>query len=315
MNNEANIQSHIYNRKLFGYADVGRFGLAHSILAWARCVVWCHNSGATMLAPHWFRFRLGPYIRREYDKREYFRLFKHDGYIQGWERLSHLLFSNKIDSEMNLPDKTFKSNFPTVVVFRNALADNEKKHFHKIRGYQDLLLYQLKKITREQYLPMPTKVPFIAIHVRLGDFKKNVKLDVARQGLHNVRLPVSWYASILVGLRQKTGLKLPAIVFSDGEYNELSPLLQLPGVNRAPVQSSITDLLSISDSQILISSGSGFSTWGSFLGQVPRICFPGQKTVDILDRIEDEIECESVNDITDSFLKNTIFKFSKSNTD
>lgn len=312
MNHEVVKQNYLNNSKLFGYADIGRFGLGHSLLAWARCVVWCHKTGATMLAPHWFRFRLGPYIRREYDKREYFRLFKHEGYVHGWERLRLLLFSTKINAEMNLPDRAFSPSSPTLVIFRNAVAGNENMHFHEIRGYQDLLLNRLKSITRDKYKPTPVFEPFVAIHVRLGDFTKIDKLDVARQGLHNVRLPVKWYANILEGLRQRTGLKLPAIVFSDGEDKELYPLLQLPAVKRSPVQSSITDLLSISEAQLLISSGSGFSTWGSFLGQVPRICFPGQIRVTILDRMEDEIESETEKNISDTFIENTIARFNTS---
>ncbi len=29
---------------LYGYADVGRFGLGHGLLAWGRCVVWGTNA-------------------------------------------------------------------------------------------------------------------------------------------------------------------------------------------------------------------------------------------------------------------------------
>ena len=50
---------------LYGYPEMGRTGLGHSLLAWARCVVWCEMTGAKMLAPRWLRIRIGPYLRGE----------------------------------------------------------------------------------------------------------------------------------------------------------------------------------------------------------------------------------------------------------
>lgn len=38
----------------------------------------------------------------------------------------------------------------------------------------------------------------------------------------------------------------------------------------------MTDMLSLAQASALVASSSGFSLWGSFLGSVPRISYPGQ---------------------------------------
>ena len=120
--------------------------------------------------------------------------------------------------------------------------------------------------------------PFIGIHVRLGDFTKVSDPSGIRPDQNNIRLPLSWYVEKLKQLRAGLG-EMPATVFSDGSDDELAELLAQPNVSRAQKQSAVTDMLSIAQASVLISSGSGFSLWGAFLGEVPRVCFPGQNVV------------------------------------
>lgn len=287
------------NPTLYGHADVGRFGLGHSLLAWARCVVWCHRSGATMLAPRWLRLRVGPYLRRERDKRNYFLLFSGDGYVGGLRRAWCLWRYPVVDVESAAALATPQPG--TVVVFHNALADNERKHFHEVHGYAKLLHRELTRITRPAYRPAAPARPFIAVHVRMGDFSAPADAGGIRPGVHNVRLPVEWYAQMLVAVRRGVGAEVEALVFSDGDDVSLAPLLRLPATQRPPRRQSITDMLSIAQSGLLISSGSGFSLWGAFLGEVPRICYPGQSVVAAhLDPMM-EVECETADDLPPAF--------------
>ena len=89
----------------------------------------------------------------------------------------------------------------------------------------------------------------------------------------NVQLPVEWYRDILLSIRRQAGLNLRAQVFSDGDVESLRPLLGLPNVSLARPHSALYDILSLSRAAALISSGSGFSMWAAYLGQIPRICF------------------------------------------
>ena len=49
-----------------------------------------------------------------------------------------------------------------------------------------------------------------------------------------------------------------------------------PAVRRVDYGSSLGDMLGLSRSRLLIASGSTFSMWGSYLGQVPAIWHPGK---------------------------------------
>ena len=115
---------------------------------------------------------------------------------------------------------------------------------------------------------------------------------------------MQWYVDIVCGLHRKLG-KVPTLLYSDGRTEELRPLLQIPEVQRVHPRTAITDLLSMTQSALLISSGSGYSLWGAYLGAVPRICFPGQRLTRALPDyggLDREPECESAEALADPFL-------------
>jgi hypothetical protein len=264
---------------LYGFPVLGRTGLAHSMLSWARCTVWCHESGARMIAPVWFAPRIGPYLRRELDKRAYHKLFRPAGDISGLKRAWLLAAARREDIHEGRPPIGLAAGArPLVVRFFNAFADNEKKSFDQVVGHEALLRDRLEAITRPRFRPPPQAAPFIAIHVRTGDFAP-ADDAVILKGRTNVRLPVDWYADRLRALRAAIGEPVPAVLFSDGRDEELRPILAEPGVRRVRGRQSITDLLDIGRGIAVISSGSGFSLWGAFLGSAPRLCHPAQMIV------------------------------------
>ncbi len=281
---------------LYGYPDVGRTGLGHGLLAWARCAIWCRDTGATMLAPRWLRPRIGPYLRRERDKRNYFLLFHKGKYVGEPHRSWILLTASRLYAELDLPEPGFTTSRPTVVVFRNAIANNEQKMFHLVAKDGPFLREQLMRMTKPSYLPKPAKEPFIAVHVRMGDFS-HATVEQLKAGATNARIPVEWYVSIVQRLRSALGIQIPLVVFSDGTDEALRPLLKLPNVMRAPHQSAITDLLSISQAELLVASGSGFSRWGAFLGSVPRVSFPGQSHIQNGQSVDTVIENDGSEDL------------------
>ena len=69
----------------YAFAKVGHFGLCHSLLAWARAVVWASENNASIIAPSWLsiRGRIGPVVRGERDWRQYHKLFHFPNYITG----------------------------------------------------------------------------------------------------------------------------------------------------------------------------------------------------------------------------------------
>lgn len=268
--------------RCYGYADVGRYGLGHGLLAWARCVVWCHDHDAKVLAPRWLRLRIGPLLRRERDKRFYAKLFVRGEQLGPFER-TWLLLTRPRRNVLDLaPQERASLADGTVVVFRNRVTGNEAAHFHEIVGRQQLVKARLKAMTRSRFHPIQLGQPHLALHVRGGDFVRPSSMDALQLGQQNQRLPVSWFADMVSGVRRRLGVQLPAIVYSDCPDNEIAALLKLPQVSRSSYLESVTDMLAMSEATVQISSGSGFSRWGAYLGDVPRICFPGQRHVRVL---------------------------------
>lgn len=268
------------NPSVFAMPLMGRYGLTHGLLAWARCRLWCEQNDVVMLAPFWLKPRVGPYLRRERDKRNYFLLFHHDRAISGIRRLAILAHSKKIEVGPEWPSLPASMARTTLFRFHNAAKDNERKSFAQIVGEGPYLRRELMQITRPRFHPQVPANPFIAIHVRMGDFTPQ-RADGQIAGASNSRLPIEWYGDRLNELRSKLGRVVPAIVFSDGSDAEITPLLNITGVQRARQQQSITDLLQIGLGAAVIASGSGFSLWGAFLGSAPRIAHPGQSIVPI----------------------------------
>jgi hypothetical protein len=201
-------------------------------------------------------------------------LFRYDGYVRGLKKLVLLLIGRKTPIERHaLHDASHHHS--EIVIFRNDVRDNTR-YFHELLGRHAELKEELLRVTREENRPPSPEEPFVAVHVRRGDFSET-SVDMLRAGAGNARLPIAWFIEMMRGLRRFLGNDVRAIVFSDGTREELQPLLREPGVSLAPERSAIYDLLLMSEALVSIGSASGLAMWGSFLGQVPRISFPGQR--------------------------------------
>lgn len=296
--------SHTQNRRLYGYAVPGRFGLGHSLLAWARCFLWCKDNKAEMLAPRWRYFRIGPYLRREADKRSYHLQFQRGVYVHGLQRLWILGHAKRYSSNQAIEALLDKGR-TRIVVFENDTRDNGR-YFQSILGRHDEVRSELLRIARPEHIPARSaQESFIGIHVRMGDFTR-VSDPAALKATNNVQLPVEWYKDMLLFIRQRVSSTLPARVFSEGSAESLRCLLQLPNVSLVHPHSALHDIFALSQASVLISSGSGFSMWASYLGQVPRVCFPNQRRNRVLkadDTTDLEPECETGEELPDPFIE------------
>ena len=278
---------------LYAMAVTGRFGLGHGLLAWGRSAVWAKKNNATLIAPNWLQLRVGPYLRRERDKRFYYKLFQSGQQVGGMRRIALLLRANRLRVEQfaSLPEQDHRAR-DTIVEFHNAVGDNEAKYFHEIFGHAQLIHAALLDMTKGRYRPHSIKQSHIAVHIRGGDFSTAATPSQLLNGGHNLRLPIEWYVEMLQALRNAIGVEVPVIVYSDCADAEIASVLQLPNSTRSSNTQSITDMLAMAQATVMISSGSGFSRWGSYLGQVPRICYPGQRGVRVIGPLSDIIECE-----------------------
>jgi len=247
--------------KEFGVFRLGGTGLSNMLFTWARCLVVAHKYGLRRISPTWPQLSPVRWLRREPDKRTYHDLFKvSPDEISGPMRL-RLLATRPWVSESQLSKEITPGS---IIVFRK-----HEGFLAPAVPYWDIVRPELLRIVRPEHKrSLETGfAPEIAIHVRLGDF---VHADPSRG---NTRIDLEWYIGILRQLREHLG-PLSVALFSDGTDEELAPLLNLAGVSRVTFGSSIADIIGLSCARIFIASGSTFSMWASYLGQMPTIWFP-----------------------------------------
>jgi hypothetical protein len=252
------------------FIRIGGDGLGNLLFKWARCLAASERHGWRMIWPTWPSYKPKNWRVNPYDHRTYFDLFRpNERYVTGWRKPWCLARYPWIPEEQALGRGAPAGS---VVEFRGMAGK-----FAPFREDHGLVYGELLRITRPRHLaafadadPAP-----IGIHVRRGDFVQQASRD-AMQRIDNSLLPLEWYMAALQAIRVAAGRTVPAAVFSDGTAEELAPLLALPAVRRVDYGSGLGDMLGLSRSRLLIASGSTFSMWGSYLGQVPAIWHPGK---------------------------------------
>lgn len=141
----------------------------------------------------------------------------------------------------------------------------------------------------------------VCVHVRLGDFTRGSQQDL-KAGRPNMSIPISWYVSIVKQLQKVLPKGTMTYVFSDGTDEELSELLRLSNVQRITFGTAIADIMAMTKAKIFVASGSTFSRWVRFLGQMTTIAYPGQLKQYLLEEGTDSFEIEA-EVIPEEFLK------------
>jgi hypothetical protein len=229
-----------------------------------------------MIWPTWFSYKPKNWRVNPYDHRTYGDLFRPTGdYVSGFSKIRQLMFRKWV------PEAEAEAHPPEpgrVVQFRGMAGK-----FQPFREDLELIRSELLAITLEKNLagyraedPAP-----VAVHVRLGDFVRQGSYE-EMVAIDNSVLPLSWYTAALESVRKKAGSAVRACVISDGEDEVLAPLLAMENIRRVEYGSSIADMLAMSRSRLLITSGSTFSQWASYLGQVPAVWHPGKLDQSVL---------------------------------
>ncbi len=276
-----------------GFVRLGGAGLGNIMFTWARAAVFARDNNCQVIWPTWPSIKLGPYLRREADKRFYGDLFRNDGSaVGGFQKMHKLLTCHRISEAQK---ESVKLEDETIVEFTG------------FDGCFESILYEYEFVRQliESNLHPKNMAPLqddfrgaMGIHVRLGDFSR-VSVAEVEAGRHDSALPVEWYAQIVRQVRRFVGRDIPVYVFSDGTDEELQPLLSLPGVKRKTYGTSIGDILGLSRFPLLVASGSSFSMWARYLGRANCICYTNQRKQQILTPEEEKFEIETSGDIPD----------------
>lgn len=266
---------------------IGGAGLGNILFPWARSVVYAYNNNCGRINATWRTLKIGTYIRGENDKRTYHNLFKEDG-IRGLKKFFLLLVAQHVN-ENNI-DQNLKPRFRPIIISFEGM----KNQMQDILNYDEIVKKALIEMVRPIHLKNSElhKPKGIGMHVRLGDFYEPRDETEIRNGVTNCRIPIKWYIEIIQNIRKTIGKELEVSVFSDGTEEELREILKLSNVALVGGASSISDLLSLSKSEILIASNSTFSLWASYLGRIPTVWFPGTHRIKLYKESESAFEFE-----------------------
>jgi hypothetical protein len=261
---------------LYAFPMIGGAGLGNELFPWSRAEVFARRFGARVLAPRWTRLRIGPYFRREPDKRRYAGALYSADHVHGFSRWFIQAACPRIDEGQ--PESVYVTAKATplacVVAFRGT-----GDFFASLLGEHGFVRDRLWSMTAP-FLRSPKGeigVPYIAMHVRRG--------DLTRQGFSSNTLkqvkqytPLSWFVAMTRAVRQCRRLRnLPIVVFTDGSHDEVMGLCRLDNVQLRPRRHAMADLWAMSRATLLFASGySTYGMWASFLGSMPTLYAPGK---------------------------------------
>jgi hypothetical protein len=244
-------------------------GIGNAFYNYFQAVVLADQCDAMVIVPPWFSLKIGPMLRGQSGKRFYLGMFKpYPGEIRGLRKLGVLLSRYRTRKIVEIDGCR-----PTALAkgMLNIVTMNNKFTFEGLHPHRDAIRHRILGIVNDPVPPEHTwgGGKFIAVHVRMGEFAQVSDLKLLTGGQTNVRIPLSWYAHLVLKLRALYP-QMPVLIFSDGKESELAPLLE-SGAALYRSGSDMTDLLAMSSASILVGSNSTYSRWAAFLGDMPSI--------------------------------------------
>lgn len=258
----------------------GGAGLGNLLFLWSRAIIAAKEHKCGLIWPTWPSIKLGPWIRKEKDKRFYANIFHNNsGMIDGLNKYRLLLLSPKIYCK-RYDDITWEAISDGTVIICEGYgleAGELQMKFDDLKNYRELIFMSITDNLTEKGqrgLKFDANLA-INVHVRLGDFS-TTNLEALAKGKNNTRIGIDWYVETIKKIRDAAGWMVPANVFSDGTDEELEKLLKLPMVSRVTCGNSIADIIALSKAPLIVPSGSSFSLWARFLGGCSSISYPHQ---------------------------------------
>jgi hypothetical protein len=159
----------------------------------------------------------------------------------------------------------------TTYVFNQIPEWND--YFLNIRENRKLVIEKIENCLSISILKELDKKeePTIGVHIRMGDFRK-LKDTEKFSKVGAVRTPFEYFKNLINKIRQENSATLDVTIFSDGNANELSEILNMPNVKLAEKDTDVMQMLHLSKSKIIIlSAGSTYGQWAAFLSSAAII--------------------------------------------
>lgn len=243
-------------------------GLGNQLFPLMQAAVFAHLNHLELIVIGYHRLKLGPYLRKEKNKRKYqgFFIFQKSILGEGMDKLrvKKMLKNWSVVYEPEVKPLPEVSKNYTLYWFEKMTTYHDYfKHLKAYRGLViELLFSLLDPLVLQKY--NAEKTNYISLHIRMGDFRKLNEGEKYNSG--HVRAPLEFFNETLNGIRKIRNDKFPAIVFSDGYKAELADILTQPNVKLSELDSDLLELLLLSKGKIIIGThGSTFSAWAAFL--------------------------------------------------
>ncbi len=240
------------------YPYLTRAGLGNELFPYLRALEAAESNGAELVYPRWSRFRPGPLLRGERDRRQYGLLFTPP-------RLRERLLRQGIEASLFLGRVLRRASSVTVFA---GMEGYYEPFSHPGPWFRD----RLREVARPGVIGEPPSGPYVSVHLRLGDFTPPTAGERVTE--NNESTPIGWFAARF-GEIQTALPGIPIILSSDGTDAQLEQLLRLPGVTRSSARNALDEMVLLSHSIGMLGSRSTFTSWGAFLGDVPLLVMTG----------------------------------------
>jgi hypothetical protein len=254
-----------------GVLRIAGNGIGNCLYAYFHAVVLAKQHDGQLIAPTWRSLKVGPLLRREFSLRRYGKMFRpHPDEISGLNKAFQLAIGwrrrKRVQIRIGQPVNILAT--AGLMVVQTPIG---KFTFAGLHSHREMLRRRLLEIM----IHPPREAPrwgtcnYVAVHIRLGDFKPSQpdQIKALKDGL---RIPLVWYEAAIRRVRAIFP-ELPVLVFSDGHEHELADILTINGVKLRREPSDVADLLALAQARLLIGSNSTFSRWAAFLGNMPSI--------------------------------------------
>ena len=262
---------------MYAYARLDRTGLGNMLFPWARSEVFRRDKQCPALWPTWTQWaRIGPWLRREKDKRLYRHVFSSSGYISGLRKAALLTTQRRIPEAVINGDDLHQAD-GGIVEFRGMEGHFEpfaKESVFIRQRLEGMAQQWVKQIVSTEW---PVGRSFIAVHIRRGDFQPWDPQKTSTRFM-SMQLPVDWYESAILRAKAIVGHDVETLVFTDGDGRGLESLLSQPHTRLASDSAAVCHLLGMVNARAIVGSASSFSMWAAFLSNTPAIWFPGVPT-------------------------------------
>jgi hypothetical protein len=232
-------------------------GLGNLMFPLARAIIGSQGADNILISPTWTQVKIGPFLRREKDKRIYLKEFFGRNLLE-WKNWFRAIFLPKVDESRLACDLSHGDNY---VVSYEGMGN----YFRDIYDGRDLIKAWIDQNAQKNGEIL--QLYNIACHVRLGDFGSEE--DPESKSGHVVRQSWDWYRNSINEAVKLSNVPHPKIyLFTDESHDTVVEQLDLPyELIKDPSRNAITALINMSRANIIVTSRSTFSQWAAFMSE------------------------------------------------